>query len=249
MKSNKILIIIILLLIIIILILSLKTEKSSTENIDNKKIEIPKITIPKIIIPQTTDNNKEKELSKVVSALKSIVEEDESSQQNIPTEDDIQNILSNLKALKPVESDIKPSIKKETHIKKKIVINKKSHTQKKIAIKRKKITKKVKYIPRPKKKVIIYKKPLQKEEPITAEEYRKRLAKESEIDKDISSLPMVETIDINKVKKLTTPKPLVKKKTIYIPSNEKKIVGDIPWAKLHNVEERVDGILIKELIN
>ncbi|MCK4440639.1 MAG: hypothetical protein KAU90_01445 [Sulfurovaceae bacterium] len=77
------------------------------------------------------------------------------------------------------------------------------------------------------------------------------------IDKDIISLPYVKTVDINieeQIKKGLIPlpktqKPLIYKETIYIPSNEKPIDNNIPWAKLHDIDEEVDGIFIPEVIN
>jgi hypothetical protein len=224
--------------------LSFKTQKNIT---NNKKVNIKKITIPKVTIPKTTTDKKIDELSKVASSLKSIVEEEDKQaiKQNNPTEDEIQNILSNLKRLKPIEE------------KKTVIVRKSKVPTKKRINKKRKITKKreTTKIIKPK-KIIIYKE-IKEEDTITAEEYRKRLAKESKIDEDIASLSMVDTVDMNieekikkgEIKELTTPKPIVEQKTIYIPLNQQKIDEDIPWAKLREVDEKVDGIFIKESIN
>jgi len=238
MKINKILIIIIL--TIIIIILSFKTQGDIP---NNRKIVIPKIIIPKVTAPQTTTNKKEDELSKVISGLKSIVEEEDekSIQQDNPTDDEVRNILSSLKALKPIE-------------KKQIVVVKKSVAKKKVDKKRDIINKRQIIIY---KEIIVEKSSTKEESTITAEEYRKRLAKESKVDEDIASLSMVDTVDMDieqkikkgKVKELTTPKPIVEQETIYIPSGDKKIEEDIPWAKLREVDEKVDGIFIRESIN
>ena len=227
MKINKVLTIIILILTIIILILSFKIQKNIT---NSKKIDISKIVIPKVIIPQTITPKKEENKKNI-------------EQDNL-TEDEIQNILSKLKALEHIEEKkIIPVVKKS-----------KVDIKKNIVKKTDKIIKKqtVKYI---KSKEIIVEKPSYKNEPtITEEEYRKRLAKESKVDDSIASLSMVNTVDMDieqkikkgKVKELTTPKPIVLQKTIQIPSNEKKINDNIPWANLLEIDERVDGIFIDE---
>jgi hypothetical protein len=270
MKINKVLIIAILIITITIIILAFKTQ----ENITNKKkFDIPKIVIPKVTISQTTAQKKEDELLKIVSDLKSIIEEDEIIQQNRPTEDEVQNILSDLKALKLIE---KKREKKKRKKKKKKKKKKRKKKKRKVVVKKSKVPIKRRVYTRMKrakkrpiekdikpKKIIIYKevvieKPSTQEESIlTAEEYRIRLAKESKVDEDIASLSIVKIVDMDieqkikegKERKLTTPKPLVEQKTIFIPSSQQKIDDDIPWAELKDVNEKVDGIFIKELIN
>ena len=252
MQITKLLTIVILLVTITILILSFKTQNNIT---NNKKIDIPRIVIPKVTIPKTDAYKKEDELSKIVFSLESIIEEDKNSiKGNKPTEDEVQDILSNLKALKPIEEQ-KKSIKKECP-KRRVVKRKKL----KRVVKRKK--RQIAKHTKPKKiivhKEIIIEKPPIKKKSITAEEYRARLAKESRVDKDIASLSMVNTVDIDiekkikegKERELTTPKPLIEQTTIYIPpSNRQEIDDDIPWAELKEVNEKVNGIFIKEPIN
>jgi len=246
MKINKLLIITTLLIAITTLIVSFKTQKNIT---DNKKINIPKIDIPKVTVTKITIHKEEDELSKIVSSLKSIVEEEtEEIEQNKPTEDEVQNILSSLKELKPKEEKRK-TVSKKIHIVKKIV-KKRKIIRKKVKKRRDIIKKKhmVKYVKHKKnakcKKVIIVKSQTKNESMITEEEYRKRLARESKIDQEIASLALVATVDMDieqqikegKREKLTTPKPLVEQQTIFIDSNEQKIDNNIPLAELKEVD-------------
>ena len=84
-----------------------------------------------------------------------------------------------------------------------------------------------------------------------------RIYQKIQYDRDIISLPFVKTFDMNieeeikrgEIPPLKTKKPLVQKETIYIPSKEKPIDNNIPWAKLHNMNEKVNGIFIPEVIN
>jgi hypothetical protein len=84
-----------------------------------------------------------------------------------------------------------------------------------------------------------------------------RIYQKIQYDRDIISLPFVKTFDMNieeeikrgEIPPLKTKKPLVQKETIYIPSKEKPIDNNIPWAKLYNMDEKVNGIFIPEVIN
>jgi len=211
----------------------------------------------------------------IISKLNSIVaSQKEQISQPIPDKES-QKILSNLKSLVPIEKPKKEKIiKKATHIKKKKVIVKK-HIHKKI--KTKKIAKKTIHKRIKTKKIAkksICKKIKTKKIKIdsvpsshnfTKGQIDKTIAKKiiykeiknKEIDKDILSLPYVQTVDMNIEEKIKrgeippprTKKPLVKQETIYIPSNEKPIDDNIPWAKLHDINEKVDGIFIPEVIN
>ena len=227
MKINKILIIVILLIAITILIVSFKTQTDIT---NSKKNDIPKIVISKVTIPKIDIYQKESE--------------DDNMKQKKLTEYEVENILSKLRVLKPIEKKKKVIVKKiKLHIKRKPKKKTKKRVVKKIDIvKKREIIKSLKP-----KKVIIYKELIiqkrcakKSSTTITAEEYRERLAKESKIDIDIASLSMVRTVDMDieqkiekgKAEKLTTPKPLVEQKTIYIPSSEEKIDNNIPWAEL-----------------
>ena len=256
MKVTQLLVIVILLLIITILIIvSSQTQKNITIS---KKIDIPKIVIPKVTIPQTDINPKEDELSQIASNLEKIIEEDNETTKKIkPTEDEVQDILSNLEELKPIEEPKTITRKKPRKRPKRD--KKKRIAKKREIVKKQKVVKKVEP-----KEIIIYKeiiveKPIvKKEHIITAEEYRRRLAKESQIDKELASLSMVKTVDMDieqkikegKAKELRTPKPIVEQKTIYIPPSSKyKVDEKIPWAELKEMNEKVDGILIKESIN
>jgi len=177
----------------------------------------------------------------VISNLKAIVESEKEDNIQIPTEDEVNSILSNLKTLVIQETPQKRKItkkrakvvKKTNHIKKRVKVVKKA--QHKIVKKSKKIEK---YKTVSKKSVKI-------------------VPTKPKTDIDIMSLPFVKTVDMNieeKIKKgeiapLRTKKPLIQKETIYIPSNEKPIDDNIPWAKLHNIDEKVNGIFIPEVIN
>jgi len=168
----------------------------------------------------------------IISKLKTIVESQKGNITQPITEKESQNILSSLKSLIPLQKPKKQKIiKKITHAKTKTKISKKI----------------VKEIP-PKK--------IKKHKTIAKKDI-KIVPIKATIDKDIMSLPYVKTVDMNiedKIKRgeippLKTKKPLVKEKTIYISSHEKPIEDSIPWAKLHNMDEKVNGIFIPEVIN
>jgi len=198
----------------------------------------------------------------IISKLNNIVaSQKEQSSQPIP-ENESQKILSNLKSLIPLEKPKKQKIiKKATHTKSKKAIVKKTIHKK---IKNKKIVKKTihkkiknkKISPKIKIDKAISKKTIKIVSKIAETIIHKEI-ENKKIDKDIISLPYVQTVDINiedKIKRgeIAPPrnkKPLVQEETIYIPSHEKPIDDNIPWAKLHNMDEKVDGILIPEVIN
>jgi len=182
----------------------------------------------------------------IISKLNNIVaSQKEQSSQQIP-ENESQKILSNLKRLIPFEKSKKQKIiKKTTHTKSKRAIVKKTIHKK---IKNKKIFPKIKIDKAISKKTI----------KIISKIPEKVIYKEIENKNiDIISLPYVQTVNMNiedKIKRgeippLRTKKPLVKQETIYIPSHEKPIDDNIPWAKLYNMDEKVDGIFIPEVIN
>jgi len=188
----------------------------------------------------------------IISKLNSIVRnQKEQISQPIP-EKESQKILSNLKSLVPIEKHKKDKIiKKATHIKKRRAIPQK-HKVKTKKIVKKAIHKKVKIKKIAKKN--IYKK--RENRKITKKFIYKKI-KNQEIDKDILYLPYVKTVDMDIEEKIKrgeilppkTKKPLVKQETIYLPSNEKPIDDNIPWAKLYNIDEKVDGIFIPEVVN
>jgi len=273
MKFNKVLIIAILIITITLLIVSFETQEKFA---NNRKIDIPKVVIPKITTSKEPIQREDDELSRIVSDLESIVEEDTNQmeekkptedeiqnilsdlkfiveedtkdiEQNKPTEDEVQNILAKLEVLKPIEErreivkKIEAPIRRK-NIKKKRVISKK----KRVVIKKRETKKHIKKEPCIEEKLST----------LTAEEYRRELARESKIDEDIASLSMVETVDMDieqkiekgEVKELTTFKPIVRQEVIVIPSNQ-QIDDNIPWADLKDIDEKTEGIFIKEYIN
>jgi len=177
----------------------------------------------------------------VISNLKTIVESKKEQIDQTLTEDETHRILSNLKTLiVPKKPQKKKNVKKITHPKTKRKISKKivkRNSPKKI--------KKIKIVKTIKKHKIISKQDI------------KIVPIKPKIDRDIISLPYVKTLDMNieeeikrgEIAPLRTKKHLVKQETIYIPSNEKPIDDNIPWAKLHNIDEKVNGIFIPEIIN
>jgi hypothetical protein len=255
-------------IIILLLILSITWIALIQENNKYKLptiVSIPKINIIKIDTPEVLTSNNEDELYNVLSNLKSAVESDDNNSNKL-TDNEMQNVLSKLKYLQPVEP------KKE--------IPKEVSSVEKVKIVEPKIVKKIipKSIPTVVKvseptikpiviEPIIYKKVYVEipssdtfidESTVTTHEYRRRLQNdtETEIDKDLMSLPMAQTLDMNieekiesgEIEELRTPKPLVKKSTISLTSEEIKIDDDIPWAKLREVDDEVEGILLKETI-
>ena len=260
---NKIATIIILMLVLSITWIALMQEsgqKAPPQIISIPKIEVPKTDIPKIDILEVTAIHKDDEFSNIVSNLKSVVEFKSSSDKL--TESEMQNVLSKLRYLKPLE------LKKELPIKEISSIIKKTPIEKEEVIKVVKkiepeIIKEISFISKPKivepiNKEVYIDKPITIIEPtITTNEYRRRLKKDEEVDKDLMSLPMVRTVDMNieqkikrgEIEELRTAKPLLEKTTITVSSDEKKIDDDIPWAKLREVDEKVDGILLKKDIN
>lgn len=160
----------------------------------------------------------------IVSQLESIINSEEKKDDKTPTENEAKDILSQLQII---------TIQEEKHKNKKIIkIKKKTKI-----IKRKKIVKKKSKI---KKKIEIKNKTTE----LTAQEYQEMLA-QKQPDKNIMSLPPIKTVDMDIEQKIQkgiipppkTPKPLIKKETIYLPSNEKKIDDNIPWAKLYNIND------------
>jgi len=184
-------------------------------------------------------------------------------------------IISNLvKAVDNGEKTISEYVKPKVIIKEKVVVKYKKPkviikekvvvkykkpkviTKEKIVVKYKKpkvITKEkivVKYVPVPvvNNKNDIYSK-------MTKDEYLKKLNSKHP-DKSIMSLPAVDVVDMDiedKIKKglvkpLRTTKPLVKKGTIYLPSKEKKIDENIPWAELHDMDAKLNGIVYDDVV-
>jgi len=190
----------------------------------------------------------------VISNLKAIVESEKEENIQTPTEDEVNSILSNLKTLVIQETPQKRKttkkrakvVKKTTHIKKRAkVIKKTTHIKKRV-----KVAKKAQH------KIVKKSKKIEKYKTVSKKSI-KIIPIKPKTDIDIMSLPYVKTVDMNiedKIKRgeippLRTKKPLVIEKTIYIPSNENPIDNTIPWAKLHNMDEKVNGIFIPEVIN
>ncbi|HHB94281.1 MAG TPA: hypothetical protein ENK88_03965 [Campylobacterales bacterium] len=174
----------------------------------------------------------------VISNLKTIVESQKRRNTQATTEDEVNIILSNLKSLIIEE---KPQNKK--------IIKKRVKRVKKVQHKKVHKTKKLKIIQKSKK--------VEKKKIVSKQNIKIVSQIKPKKDIDIMSLPFVKTVDMNIEEKIRkgeipsprTKKPLVKKKTVYIQSNEKPIDNNIPWAKLHNIDEKVDGIFIPEVIN
>ncbi len=173
----------------------------------------------------------------ILSNLKNIIEKETTKKDEIPTEDEAKKILSNLKTtIPPLKNNHSiQKRKKETKNKKR----KKHIAHNKLIIKHQ--------------KKIVKKSTIKKE--LTTKEYQKILT-QKEPDKNILALPPIQTVDMNIEEKIQkgvipqpkTPKPLIKEPTIFIKSNN-KIDKNIPWAKLHDINEKVDGIFINENIN
>jgi len=171
-------------------------------------------------------------------------------------------IISNLvKAVDNGEKTISEYVKPKVIIKEKIVVKYKKPkiiTKEKIVVKYKKpkiITKEkivVKYVPVP---VPIVNNENDISSKMTKEEYLKKL-NSKQPDKSIMSLPAVDVVDMDieeKIKKgvvkpLKTTKPLVKKGTVYLPSHEKKIDENIPWAELHDMDANLNGIVYDDVV-
>ena len=184
-------------------------------------------------------------------------------------------IISNLvKAVNNGEKTISEYVKPKIITKEKIVIKYKEPkiitkekivvkykepkiiTKEKIVVKYKEpkiITKEkivVKYVPVP---VVNNKKDISST--MTKGEYLKKLHSKAP-DKSVMSLPSVEMVDMDieeKIKKgvvkaLRTNKPLVKRETIYIPSHEKKIDKNIPWANLYEMDAKLNGIVYDDVV-
>ncbi len=191
---------------------------------------------------------KRNEALDVISNLKLVVDKEESKQEDNLSEDDIEDILLNLKSLAIEEFRIeKKNIKK--HIKKREV------KQKKVIVKKKKtVAKKKKPVLITKKRVIPKK---VKEKKIVIKKIEKIKLKEKIVKRiepkptiDIMSLPFIKPLNsVEDVKYLKTKKPLVKEETIYIKSDKNKIDKNIPWAKLHDINEKVNGVFIPEVVN
>ena len=181
----------------------------------------------------------------IISNLKSVVEEEEEEmiKEETPSEDEIEDILLNLKSLAVEE----PKKEKKVIRKKRVIVKKKKHivTVKKRVKNKKVVTKKII------KKKIVKKKRVKKEikkiKEVEHIEIKDKIIEDKAIEKpkkniDIMSLPFVKPIDVEYVEHLKTKKPLVKKETIYIKSDENRVDKEIPWAKLHNVNEKVNGV-------
>jgi len=182
--------------------------------------------------------------------------------------DETLDIISNLvRTVDDGESTIAEIAKPKTIIKEKIVIK---YKEPKVIIKYKEPKVKIK-----EKIVIKYKEPIVKEKVIvkyvkvpvkdpeeikvskmTKDEYLKKLHSKDP-DKDILSLPSVETVDINieeKIKKgvvkpLKTNKPLVEEGTVYLrPTTETTIDKEIPLADLHDMDEPLNGIVYDDVV-
>ena len=146
----------------------------------------------------------------IISKLKSTIEiEDDSFNDDIPSEDEVEDILLTLKSLAPKELNIKKEVIRK-HIKKRVI-------------------KKVKKIPKRVKKV----KPSSTQTPTTT---KIPTPKPTPLEEDILSLPFVKPVTVEEVMSLKTKKPLVEQETIYIKSNEEELYKDLPWAKLEDIK-------------
>jgi hypothetical protein len=243
-----------------LLITGKTTNKESKESIERLLKLSTIISFSNIKLIDKIKKTSSSDATTIISQLESVIKEEEQSEkENTLTQDEVQNILSNLAALAIATPTEKPKRKKEKSTIKEVV---KKKIAKKKVIKKKRVVK-IEPSPTP---IIIYR-DVYIEKPttptptitpdITAEEYRRKLAQEGKPDEELISLPMVKKVDMyieekinrGEIRALTTQKPLVSQKTILIPSQEKKIDGAIPWADLHEVEEPTEGILLNESIN
>jgi len=152
----------------------------------------------------------------IVSELKESEEEQIIKVDIVPTEDEVKDILSNLKSLSVEENDSKQIVKQES---KKLVHKRPQEVKKPIETKREKVEKKIETPP--------------------------QMEPQQE---DIDSLPYVKFVE--KEEPFNIKKHVINEGTVYVePSNESGAYEDIPWAKLHDINENVEGIFIPEPIN
>jgi hypothetical protein len=135
----------------------------------------------------------------------------------VPTEDEVKDIISNLKSLSIKESGVQESIKKEP----KRVAHQRSQKG-------------------------TIKQPI--ETPTPQGEKKIEDSPQMEPQEDIDSLPYVKFVE--KEEPFNIKKHVVNEGTVYVePPNENTMYEDIPLAKLHDIDENVDGIFIPEPIN
>jgi len=175
--------------------------------------------------------------SDVISNLQSIVEV-ENSNENGLTEDEIEDILLNLKSLIPPEEEPVKELRKKIIKSRKRVVN-----RKRIKKKRKKVVKRPLKMKAKKKKVIKIKQVHHQHlVPKKAKKEKQKLppmvisTPKPTPTIDILSLPFAKPINVEELKYLKTKKPLIEKETIYIKSDEEEKYKDIPWAKLEDVD-------------
>ncbi len=204
-------------------------------------------------------DRKDQELE-VINALEKAIISDEEENSDI-TDNEIETIISDLAGVvvaKEEKSDAQAIIpKKSTKVKKK---------KKRKKLYKAKRPKKKEELKDKEKRYTVKKKSQETPEslvskksdtiPLSDAEYYQNLLKRNTPDEDILALPMVQTVDMDIEKKidqglvapLKTPKPLVKKEAIVIPLEENKIDNSIPWAKLHDPDEILDGVVSDEVV-
>ena len=232
------------------------TSKVSNEKINNlltySKVNSFNNTKIKAITVQDKD-------SEVVDYLEKIISTREIDKNQDFTDGEVETILFNLEEVVDIEKE--RSSQKNIMVKKKEKIKKKRRAEKKkkknIIHWQKKSTQvsHLKDREKEKKNETFVSKNLDTPSVSEVEHYQK-LLKKNMPDEDILALPMVQTVDMDieeKIDKgllppLRTEKPLVKKEPIIIPSKADKIDTTIPWAKLHDENEVLEGIVSDEII-
>ncbi len=160
------------------------------------------------------------------------------------SEDDVESIISSLQKVVLIEKDPdnQDSLKKDLKIVKKELQIVKNDLN---------IVKKV--IKGVRTELNVIKKDDKKKNEI---KYAQDVLSENIVDEDIMSLPMVKTVDMDiedKIDKgilspLRTKKPLVEEESILVESSEYQINESIPWAKLHDLDEDLEGIISDEIV-
>ncbi len=166
----------------------------------------------------------------VVETLRDVLPKDNITRENIDS-DDAEDIILNLKEVIKVDSTPKPTPRSER-------VDKRVHREEKPIIN----SVEIRATPKPHKPT-----PTTKIEvdirAIEAKNFRSDMKREDY--EDIMSLPYVQFIEDDKP--ITVKRHVIDEGTVYIPPSKDDEIEpkDIPWAKLYDINEKTEGILIE----
>ncbi len=217
---------------------------------------------------------KEQELDKsavvVLDELKRVTMKENPSLESFPSKDDVESILSDLEQVVPYNDRTQSQslVIQESLEKNKSLLSKHKKDSPKSKKRSKNSSKKHRIVKRSHKKVkkverkfhlkkSHLKKSLSSAKIVKHNKSPKVTLKESTSHEDIMDLPMIQPVDMDieeKIKKgiippLRTKKPLVKEGTVILkPKVAPQIDEDIPWAKLHDPDEKLNGIVLDDVV-